>query len=134
MDALTPQEALVGIALCAAYSDGSMGADENEALGEELASCRALQGIDEAGIRAAMQKADRLLRQEGEGGLLARAAASLPPPLRETAFALGADLVLADEEMAKEEQAFIERLRKALGLDATLAQRIVDVLRIRAGA
>lgn len=134
MESLTPAEAFVGIALCAAYADGSMGAEENEALSEDLQSCRALRGVDEAGIRAAMQKADRILSSEGEGGLLSRAAAALSPELRATAFCLGADLIMADEELASEERAFIERLRRSLGVEPAMAERIVDVLAIRARA
>lgn len=134
MEPLTPAEALVGIALCAAYADGSLGADESEALSEELASLPPLRRESEAAIRAAMQKADRVLSKEGEAGLVARAAAALTPPLRETAFCLGADLVLADEEIAAEERAFIERLRRGLGVDPALAERILEVLLIRARA
>lgn len=133
-EALTVHEAFVGIALCAAYADGTMGAEENEALTEDLQGCRALQGLDEPELRAAMMKVDRILSKEGEATLLARAAAALTPELRATAFCLGADLVLADDELAPEERAFIERLRKGLGLDAAAAQRIVDVLLIRARA
>ena len=134
MEALTEREALVAVALCAAYADGSMGAEENEELSEQLATCRALQGVDDDAMRAAMMKADRLLSKEGEAGLLARASAALRPDLRETAFCLGAELVLADEDVAREERAFIDRLGKSLGVDPSLAQRIVDVLLIRARA
>lgn len=134
MESLTPAEAFVGIALCAVYADGSMGAEEDETLTEELRSCRALRRVDEPGIRAAMQKADGILRSEGESGLLSRAAAALSPELRVTAFCLGADLILADEELASEERAFIERLRGSLGVEPAMAQRIVDVLAIRARA
>ena len=134
MEPLTPAEALVGIALCAAYADGSMGAEEDEALTEELQRCRALRGYDESAIRAAMQKADRILSKEGEGGLLARAAAALGPDLRPTAFCLGADLVMADDELAVEEGSFIERLRRSLDVDPALAAKVLDVLRIRARA
>jgi len=134
MEALTEREALVGIAMCAAYADGAMGADEDDRLTEHLHSCRALQGLDDAALQDAMQKADRIRRQEGEDALLARAAAALRPELRPTAFTLGADLVLADEEVAREERGFVERLRRTLGVEPALAQRIVDVLLIRARA
>lgn len=134
MEPLTPAEAFVGIALCAAYADGSMGAEENEALAEDLATCHALRALDEPGLRAAMMKADRILSKEGEAGLLARAAAALPADLRPTAFCLAADLVLVDDELSAEERAFVERVRKGLGVDPATAQKIVDVLLIRARA
>ena len=131
MEPMTEQEALVGVALCAAYADGSMGAEENDRLSDALDSCRALEGCDETTLRRAMQKADRLMSDEGEKGLLARAAAALRPEMRATAFCLGADIVLADEEVAREEEGFVERLRRAMGVEPALARRIVDVLLIR---
>lgn len=134
MEPLTSAEAFVGIALCAAYADGSMGAEEDEALAEELQTCRALRHLAEPELRAAMMKADGILSKEGEAALLARAAASLTPQMRATAFCLGADLVFADDELAPEERAFIERLRRSLGVEPGMAQRILDVLQIRARA
>lgn len=131
MDPLTQHEALVGVALCAAYADGAMSAAEDEELAADLATCRALRGCEEAEIRAAMMKADRILSKEGEAALLTRASAALAPELRATAFYLGTDLVLVDDEAATEERAFVERLRQRLGIEASLAQRIVDVILIR---
>lgn len=131
MEPLNEQEALVGVALCAAYADGSMRAEEDERLADALVSCRALRGVDEARLREAMQKADRLLAKDGEAGFLARVAAAIRPDMRPTAFCLGADLVLADGEVATEERAFVERLRAAMGVEERLARSIVDVLRLR---
>ncbi|HUR67767.1 MAG TPA: tellurite resistance TerB family protein [Candidatus Thermoplasmatota archaeon] len=131
MDPLTPAEAFVGIAFCAAYSDGTMGAEEDQELSEQLQSCHALVDLDEADLRAAMMKVDAIARKHGDAALLAHAAAALPPELRETAFCLGAELVVADGEFAREERSFLERLRSALAVEPALAQRIMDVLSIR---
>lgn len=131
MEPLTRTEALVGVALCAAYADGSMDASEDEELAEDIGSWRVLDGIDEAQLRAAMVKADSIATDAGEGALLTQAAAALPEALRPTAFCLATSLVLADGEVAAEERAFIDRLRHALGVPESLAGRIVEVLAIR---
>lgn len=131
MELLTEQEALVAVALCAAYADGSMGAEEDEHLTERLGGIRALRGLDERSLRAAMMKANAIAQKGGDGALLGAAAAALRPDMRATAFCLGTDLVLADAEVAEEERAFVERLRRTLGIEPALAQRIIDVILIR---
>lgn len=121
----------MGVAFCAVFADGTMEIEEDERLAEHLADCRALRGCGEEELRAAMTKAERYARQHGEEALLLAAAGGLEPRLRETAFCLAADLVLADGEIADEERAFIGRLRKALGVQETLASQVVEVLLIR---
>lgn len=131
MQPLSPAEALVGVAFSAAFADGAVGVEEDERLQDHLADCRALQGVGETGLGAALRKAESIARKEGDDALLEQAARALPAPLRETAFCLAADLVLADGEIHAEERAFIERLRARLGVEDTLASRIVEVLLIR---
>lgn len=131
MEPLTHEEALVGVAVCAAYADGSMAAEESDEFAEQLSSCRALSRLDEASLRAAMMKVDSLARQEGDAAFLARASAALPADLRPTAFYLAVDLVLADDELASEERAFVEKLRKALGVAEDVAARIVEVVLLK---
>lgn len=131
MTPLSQHEALVGVALCAAFADGSMGEEEDEELAASIQGCRALEGLDEDAVRAAMVKANGILRSHGEDGLLARAAAGIREDMRATAFYLGADIVLADGELAGEERAFVERLRKHLGVPEATAGKVVEVIRIR---
>ena len=127
-------EALVGVAFCAVFADGTMEVEEDDRLSEYLADCRALRGCAEEDVRLAMTKAEAYARKHGEHALLAAAARSLQPPARETAFCLAADLVLADGEIAEEERGFIDRLRGALGVQESVASKVVEVLLIRNAA
>ena len=131
VEPLTREEAFVGVAMCAAYADGSMAAEESDEFADQLASVRALQGLDEPALRQALLKVDRIARKEGDAALLAQAAAALPADLRPTAFYLGVDLVLADDELASEERGFVEALRKALQVPEDVAARIVDVVLLK---
>jgi len=128
---LTPAEALVAVAYCAAYADGSMDMEESEELSEQLAECHALRSLDEDGLRAAMMRADEIARKQGEAALLARAASALPAQLRPTAFYLAVDLVAADDELAGEERGFLRTLGQKLGVPDPLAAQIVEVVAIR---
>lgn len=131
VEPLSREEALVGVAMCAAYADGSMAMEESDEFADQLASCRALASLDEARLREAMMKVDAIARKEGDNALLAKAAAALPADLRPTAFYLAVDLVLADDELAPEERFFVDRLRQALAVPDDVAQRIVEVVLLK---
>lgn len=128
---LSHPEAFVAVAYCAAYADGTMGAEEDARLEEHLAECRALQRCDAATVEAARRRVEQIAADEGDASLLAAAARALPQPLRETAFCLAADIALADGDIAEEERAFITRLREELRVEESLASRIVEVVLIR---
>lgn len=128
---LSLEEAFVGVAMCAAFADGIMEMEESEEFAEQLGAWRALAALDEKALRAAMLKVDAIARREGDAKLLAKAAAAIPEDLRPTAFYLGVDLVLADDEMAPEERVFVDRLQRALAVPAELATRIVDVVLLK---
>jgi len=55
---------------------------------------------------------------------LASIRAALPPKLRETAYALGCDVVAADGEATVEEIRILELLRDRLGIDRLIASAI----------
>ena len=128
---LSRTDALVAVAFCAAYADGTMDAEEDEELTEQLQSCRALSALDEPGLREAMMKAESIARKHGDEALLVQAAAALPAELRPTAFYLAVDIVVADDEVDSEERGFIAALQEKLGVPAGLASQIVDVVAIR---
>jgi tellurite resistance protein len=72
-----------------------------------------------------------ILRREGMNSLFDSAKDSLPYELRESAFAVATDLILADGVVADEEQEFLNDLYQALSLDAEVATRIVEVMMIK---
>lgn len=130
MTSLTRAEAFVGVAMCAAFADGTMEADEADELAEVLQDCNALRSVGEPEIRAAILRVDEVSRKEGDKALLAQAAAALSPELRATAFYLAVDLVSADDELAPEERAFLRELQGALGVPEKTAADIVHVVAV----
>ncbi len=56
---------------------------------------------------------------------------SLPHDLREIAFAVATDLVLADGTVTEEEQNFLNDLYQALGISSEIALQIVQVMSIK---
>jgi uncharacterized membrane protein YebE (DUF533 family) len=56
------------------------------------------------------------------------AAAAMPARLRPSAFALAADLLLADGTIDRGERRFLDRLTAELGLDADVAQALTAAM------
>ena len=74
---------------------------------------------------------DRLmgvLKKSGPGGLLEKCLPAVPPELRETAFAIAVDIVLADGVVENDEKEFIDDLMIKLSIDAQRAKTIVQVM------
>lgn len=74
--------------------------------------------------------ADTTTHQLGDQAV-ALAAAALPPPLRETAFAYACDMVLADGVVTADEEHMIVDLAGKLGVSAELAHAIVTTTIVR---
>jgi hypothetical protein len=81
---------------------------------------------------AAMADKIRLLLSEhGFDPIIERAAAILPPSLRETVFVHAAELVFADGQVDDNESQFLDSVQEAFGIDDELALKIVEVMQIR---
>jgi tellurite resistance protein len=64
-------------------------------------------------------------------GLLARAARAIPRRQRASAYALLADLLLADGRLDRGERAFLAGIGEALGLERRRREQIVEVVLIK---
>lgn len=75
-------------------------------------------------VRARMESVDA-------GTALGLAVAAIPARLRPPAFAVLADLLLADARLDGEERTFLRRVGAALEIDAATQRRIVDVVLVK---
>ena len=78
-----------------------------------------------------IRKLQALLQKHGASFLLARATEVLPADLKETAFALAADLVFADGSVESSEKKLLEQIQSAMNVSDELAMKIVEVLAIK---
>lgn len=127
-DALSPAEALAGIAMCAMYADGVMSAEEDDELALYLADLAVFRALSDREMSACFQRVQRLAEKSGDAGLLDAAAAALPERLRPAAFLVAADLVMSDGETGDDERAFLRRVQASLKLDEATAAKILEVL------
>lgn len=79
-------------------------------------------------IIAAMK---RRVEEEDAAALMSASAAAIPARLRPSAFALVADLLLADAKIEPRERRFLQRLAADLRLQPEEAARVIDVMLIK---
>ena len=130
-DVLSPAEAVVAITLGAIASDGYISEEEVHRVSAILSRMKLFQSYANDGIVGMFDKLLNLLRSEGIDSLFRAAQASLPENLRESAFALATDMVLADGVVTREEQDFLNDLYHCLGIASDVANQIVQVILIK---
>lgn len=72
-----------------------------------------------------------LVEQHGAFAVLEAGARKIPRHVRPAAFALAADLVLADGKIEPSERRFLDRLAADLQLDSQTAGQIRDVMLVK---
>jgi uncharacterized tellurite resistance protein B-like protein len=78
-----------------------------------------------------VDKLFRILNSKGSSELIRRSAQALTPELRETAFAVGMDMIFADGSVADAEKATIEKLQGELAISDDVAGKILEVMLIK---
>jgi uncharacterized tellurite resistance protein B-like protein len=130
-DAFTPAEAFAAVTLAAIASDGYLSEEEARAISSTLSRMRLFRSYSNDVTIRMFDKLLGLLRREGIDTLLNAAKESLPQDLRESAFAVATDLVLADGIVTQEEQGFLNDLYQDLGITSDTATQIVEVMLIK---
>lgn len=125
------QRAVMTIVISALLADGE--ADDEEVAGMRAMCARSpiFSGNSREEDDRVIDFALRTMRRLG-GEAVPKAASALPPPLRETAFAFAVEIVLADDAVGPQEEAFIDQLARLLGIGDKLAQSVIAVTAIRA--
>lgn len=130
-ESLSPAEAVAAITLAAIASDGYMSEEEARSVCVILSRTKLFQSYSNDAILGMFEKLLNLLQREGIDALFNAAQASLPQHLRESAFAIATDMVLADGVVTREEQDFLNDLYHSLGIASDVANQIVQVMLIK---
>ncbi|MFL6115082.1 MAG: tellurite resistance TerB family protein [Catenulispora sp.] len=125
---LTEPEAFAGLLMAAAACDGHVDGQETADLRAALGRMKLFADLTDGRWRAMADTLLRLLKRDGVLGLADRCATTLPPDLRDCAFANACDLILADGAVEDAERAFLEHLQRVLELDPDIALNIVEVM------
>jgi tellurite resistance protein len=128
---MTPPEAFVGVVMSAVAADGVITQEEALSVITILNRMKLYKGMSEKEIKGMLDRTVNTLKSQGPAPLVAAAKETLPADLRDTAFAVAADLVLADGIVEEKEKKFLEELQKAMGVPDDVALKITEVMVIK---
>ncbi|MEH2022454.1 tellurite resistance TerB family protein [Nostoc sp.] len=129
--ALNPAEAFAVIILVATASDGYLSIEQANSITSALSRLKLFKSYPHEMMNRLFDKILGILQGDGFNALFNAAKDSLSQDLREVAFAVATDLVLAEGIIAEEEKNFLNDLYQALGVSSEMAIQIVQVILIK---
>ena len=129
--ALNPAEAFAVIVLVATASDGYLSVEQANSITFVLSRMKLFKSYPHEMMNKLIEKILGILQGDGFNTLFNAAKDSLSQDLREAAFAVATDLVLAEGIVAEEEKNFLNDLYQALGVSSEIAVQIVQVILIK---
>lgn len=130
-EVLTSAEAFAAIALVAITPDGLLSQQQICNISSVLLRSKLFSSYSEDGMNKLLEKILDIFRRDGFNALFNIAKVSLSSELREAAFAVAADLILAEAIVTEEEQNFLNDLSHALDLTHDTSIKILQVLMIK---
>ena len=129
---LDPHAALIYTMVIVSAADADMADSELQVIGDIIGHLPAFRGFDRKRLPSLLNAcAEALANDDGLDQTLDAIKASLPPNLRETAYAIACDLVAADGEASQEELRVLEMIRHRLNVDRLTAAAIERGARAR---
>ncbi len=129
--ALNPEEAFAVIVLMATASDGYLSVEQANYITSVLSRVKLFKSYPREMMNRLFDKILDILRGDGFNSLFNIAKESLSQDLREAAFAVATDLVLAESIIPEEEKNFLNDLYQALGVSSEIAIPIMQVILIK---
>ena len=129
--ALNSEEAFAVIVLVATASDGYLSVEQANSITFVLSRMKLFKSYPHEMMNKLFEKILGILEGDGFNTLFNAAKDSLSQDLREAAFAVASDLVLAEGIVAEEEKNFLNDLYQALGVSSEIAVQIVQVILIK---
>lgn len=131
VEKLNAAESFAAIALAAVASDGYLSDEEAQSIPFILSRMKLFQTYSDDMMRRLFDKLLGKLKRDGVAALFLSAKDSLPENLKQTAFAVATDLVLADGVVTNDEKEFLDELYKALEIPEEVARNVIDVMLIK---
>lgn len=129
--ALTADEAFIALFIAAMHANNHMSAAEGARAHHLIWSMKRFRRKSGETVGRGIERMRQFVSEHGSGTVLASAARGIPAHLRLPAFALTADLLLADGTIEPTERRFLNRLAADLRLGVGEARRIVDAMLVK---
>jgi len=129
--ALNVDEAFIGLFIAAMHANGHMSAAEGARAHHLIWSMKRFRRKSGEDVGRTIEHMRQFVSEHGAGTVLASVARVIPGRLRLSAFALTADLLLADGTIEPTERRFLNSLAADLRLDVGDARRVVDAMLVK---
>jgi tellurite resistance protein len=129
--ALNPTEAFAVIVLMATASDGYLSVEQANFITCVLSRMKLFKSYPHETIKSLFEKILSVLQGDNFNSLFNVAKDSLSQELREAAFAVAADLIIAEGILPEEEKNFLNDLYQALSISREIAVQIMQVILIK---
>ncbi|MDZ8024639.1 MAG: tellurite resistance TerB family protein [Nostoc sp. DedQUE11] len=128
---LNSAEAFAVIVLMATAPDGYLSVEQANSITRVLSRTKLFKSYPHEMIKSLLDKILSIFQGDHFNTLFNAAKDSLSQDLRESAFAVATDLVLAEGTVAEEEKNFLNDLYQALGVSRETAIQIMQVILIK---
>lgn len=125
-----PQRAVMTIVVAAVKVDGAVSRDERLRISSICSGTQLFSSNSSDEDDAVIEFADTVTAQFGDASI-DHAAKALKPELRETAFALATDMVLADGIVSDAEERYLTDLAQRIGISEHVLNVVVEATIIR---
>jgi len=132
MTTLNPHSALIYVMVVVSAADASMSDAELHLIGDIVRSLPVFKGFPEEKLIGVSRECAAILQErEGLNAVLGLVKEALPKNLRETAYALGLEIALAEAPVYAEENRVLQRLRTTLDIDRLTAAALEKAAIVR---
>jgi len=129
---ITPQTALIYVMVTMAAVDARMSDNELRKIGTVTSALPAFRDFSQEKLIPIAQECAAILEEDdGLATVLGLAKEALSEPMRETAYALAAEVAVADLKIGQEEMRLLEIIRHTLDVDRLTAAAIERGTRAR---
>jgi hypothetical protein len=128
---LTIDQALIALMIASMEANGHTSPEEAQRAHHMIWSMRRFRHRDGEDVDELIDIVRERMEVAGIEAVLEQAVGMLPARLRQSAFAVATDLLLADAVLQRSERRFLLGLAKGLGLPPKLAQEILRVMLIK---
>ena len=131
MKRLDLDEALIAIFIGAMDANGHVAREELARAHHLIWSTRRFRRKSGETVGRLIERMKRLLEDQEAKVVMDVAAKTIPARLRPSAFAIVADLLLADGKIDPPERRFLQRLAANFGIDTRMAAQAIDVMLVK---
>jgi len=124
-------EALIALVIGAMNANGHVAREELARAHHLIWSTKRFRRKSGETVARLIDRMKRLLEQQEASAVMEAAARAIPAKLRPSAFAIVADLLLADGKIDAQERKFLRRLAVNFNIRARVASQVIEALLVK---